>query len=301
MSIHLDCISKKFGSNVVLDSFTFSMKSGRITYLLGPNGCGKTTLVNIVLGLLNADAGSVKFDNLPLEQCRDKVSVVFDEPPVYPNYSGYDNLKLLSNVFSKQAWQNEVLLPLNLDKTLLKKKAKTLSLGQRHRLAVAAAFIRNPSYMLLDEPAIGLDSDSWEAVRNLLVQKTKEHEMTTVVTGHNYDLMENFVDDIIIFSKARIHFIGSIDELKSSSATAIKVRTQDARIEKYGFERIHESEYERSYLSEKDWEEELLSIQKSGILLERIETIRKNLREMYEEILRKEESDYDKKGIEKQS
>lgn len=284
MPITISALSKSFGAKKVFDDFFLHIKDKKITYLLGPNGCGKTTLINIMLGLLKPSAGTVSFNGKPISLCRKDVAVVFDEPPVYPNNSGYDNLKLLSNVFDKNVFEHPVLKVLNLDKELLKKKAKTLSLGQRHRLAVAAAIIRDPLYMILDEPAIGLDSDSWESVKALLLEM-KEKGKLIIVTGHNYDLMEDFVDEIVVFANTKVIFEGSLAELKENYTLSVTLKTDNPKIEAYGYIATHDGFYQKDYDSQQDFDAELLLLQNNGIRFGGIESKEKTLKEMYNELL----------------
>jgi ABC-type multidrug transport system ATPase subunit len=91
-------VKKSFNKKNVIDNFSFVAKEGRLTLLLGPNGCGKTTWIRIALGHEFADAGEVTFDDKPIKDVRSQMAVVFDEPPIYPNLSGYDNLQILSGV-----------------------------------------------------------------------------------------------------------------------------------------------------------------------------------------------------------
>jgi len=278
-------VNKSFGTNHIIKDFSFNIDSGKITYMLGPNGCGKTTLINLMLGLLENNSGSILYDGKPIAAVRDRIAIVFDEPPVYPNLSGYDNLILLSQRMKRDSKDDSLFKILNLDKRLLGKKAKTLSLGQRHRLAIAAAILREPSYLILDEPAIGLDSESWDCVKGLLIELGQQGK-TVMVTGHNYDLMENFVDNIIIISNAAVIYNDTLSNLKKGFKSEVVIKTSCDKIEEYGFEKTSVNEFSKNYINDADFESELIQMQKKGIIIENVTTKRKNLKEMYVDLIK---------------
>lgn len=285
MAIEFAQVNKRFGTNHVIKDFSFNIESGKITYLLGPNGSGKTTLVNLMLGLLEKNSGSILYDDRTIASVRDQIAVVFDEPPVYPNLSGYDNLLLLSQSFPHRKTDDDLLQVLSLDQKLLAKKAKTLSLGQRHRLAIAAAILREPRYFILDEPTIGLDSESWECVKQLLI-KLVQQGITILVTGHNYDLMEDFVENIIIISNSSVIYNNTLSRLKNEFQTEVKIKTSSNKMLGFGFEKASENEYTKSYQNDADCESELVQMQTNGIIIENLTTKRKSLKEMYVDLIK---------------
>ena len=221
-----DNIHKSFGRKEVLRGFSFKAESSQITFLAGKNGAGKTTWLRIASGILSASKGKILFDGLCINKTRNKLAIVFDEPPVYRHLNGNENLRQLSGSKINTDHSRYILDVLNLDPQFLKKKAGHYSLGQRHRLAVAAALIRHPSYVFLDEPSIGLDPYSWDLVSKLLINMVK-NGATIVVTGQDFNLMEKMADKIIVLNQGESIFEGKPKELISRFPVTIFVHTDD--------------------------------------------------------------------------
>ncbi len=219
-----DSIEHKFHRNYVLRSFSFKAEASKITFLAGENGAGKTTWIRIATGLLQPTQGIVLYNNLKIAAARQYLAVVFDEPPVYPNLSEFENLQVLSGLskFNKQ-WKSHILGALKLDNNFLKQKAKRYSLGQRHRLALAAALLRQPLYLILDEPTIGLDPSSWVLVSDCLRQMA-DAGAVIIVTGQDFSLMENLVDQVVVLHNGTAVFAGDLIEALSHSPTTVCVR-----------------------------------------------------------------------------
>jgi ABC-type multidrug transport system ATPase subunit len=283
-------VKKSFNKKNVIDNFSFVAKEGRLTLLLGPNGCGKTTWIRIALGHEFADAGEVTFDDKPIKDVRSQMAVVFDEPPIYPNLSGYDNLQILSGVHNiKTEYVKKTLADIKLTNDLMKKKAKAFSLGQRHRLAVACALIRQAKYIIMDEPAVGLDYESWEMVKKLL-KKELEKGCTILVTGHNYDMMGEIVDDLIIVANGVVTFEGSFEQLKSDTGIIVKIKAQTAaeQMNEFGFEQLKSGVYQKNYKSKEEFDKQLLEMQQSNVLIEQVDFQVPGLKEMYKSIIEDE-------------
>ncbi|MCY8378582.1 ABC transporter ATP-binding protein [Bacillus haynesii] len=229
IGINFKNIQHQYRTKDVLRGVSFHADPSSITFLAGENGAGKTTLIKVALGLISPKAGNTLFDGLSVGKIREKIGCVFDEPPVYPHESGFDNLKFLSGIHSLDPkWSQEVCAMLNLDKGLLKHKAKALSLGQRHRLAVAAALLRKPKYLFLDEPSIGLDPPSWQLVQTALKQMA-DRGCAILITGQNYDAMENLADNIAILQNGKLIFSGSIVKLVQAFPVHVRIVTDDHR------------------------------------------------------------------------
>ncbi|HCX79002.1 MAG TPA: hypothetical protein DG577_06300 [Firmicutes bacterium] len=286
MNIESKGIKKAFKNNEVIKDFSFTIQGGRITCLLGPNGSGKTTWIRIALGLETADRGQVMFSGQPISQARNQVSIVFDEPPVYGHLSGYDNLYLLSRVDIGTQYVNHILSALNLEKDLMRKDARAFSLGQRHRLAVACALIRQGNFIIMDEPTVGLDVVSWEIVKNLLKAEAAQGRVV-LLTGHNYDLMAEVVDDILIISEGTISYHGSMNNIIKAAGINVELKTQfdRASIESYGFTQIAPSTFHKQYSNRQEFNSQLVHMQKRGIIIEHIDIKVPGLKEVYQAML----------------
>lgn len=208
-------VKKSFGEKEVIKNFSFEVETGKVTVLIGKNGCGKTTWIKTALDLYSKDEGTITYDGAKFDDVRMYTSVVFDEIPIAKNLSGYDNLEILSGGLMLK--DKEVILDsLGLEKKLMKMKGKSFSFGQRHKLAVAAALIRKPRYLFLDEPSVGLDLESWDKVSKM-IREAASDGCCVLVTGHNYDLIEEIADNVVIIKDGLIFFSGSMDSLVQSN------------------------------------------------------------------------------------
>lgn len=220
-------MKKDFTGKAVLRGFSFEAESSQVTFLAGKNGAGKTTWIRIAAGLAKATEGKVLFDGLSIEKVRDEFAIVLDEPPVYGHLNGFDNLWLLAGrpCLAKKEL-HEMMEALNLDEFLMKKKTRGYSLGQRHRLAVAAALLRRPTFLFLDELSIGLDPLSWQLVRGML-RKLADAGTAILVTGQDFNLMEQFVDKIVVLHDGVAVYEGPVKDLIGKFPVVVNVRTKD--------------------------------------------------------------------------
>lgn len=221
-------VKKKFADKEVIKDFTFEAENGRIKVLLGPNGAGKSTWINIALGLLNPDSGIVRYDKLGIDKVRDKIAVVFDDIPMVGYLNGYDNLNLLAG--GKLIDKDYILDKLGLTAELMKMKGKAYSFGQRHRIGIAAALMRKPQYLILDEPAVGIDLEGFDALSKLL-KKQADKGTCIILTGHNYDLLEEIADDVLIIKDGTVYYDGTKEKLLKESAS-LKEKYRELFIEK---------------------------------------------------------------------
>lgn len=167
LPIKLEHINKKFGERIVLKDFSAEFKDNCITCLMGPSGVGKTTVLNIVLGLLKPDSGNVLgLDNR-------KISVVFQEDRLLNWLNAIDNVAFVGN---EPVTEDKIIALLNELglKDSLYDSINKLSGGMKRRVAIARALINNAEILILDEPFKGLDEDTKENVMSIVKQYSKE-------------------------------------------------------------------------------------------------------------------------------
>lgn len=195
MSMQVRNISKEFPS-FSLNDVSFTVEEGSAVYLVGLNGAGKTTLVRIALGLEKQDRGKVLYNGQRCEQVRNQIGVVLDTPPIYSSLTGYENVFLLSGKKAKEM-SPEIYNMLKIDKRFLRLKGKAYSYGQRHRLSLAIALLRNPKYLILDEPFIGLDFEAVQLFQDSIAY-AKKQGCSVLLTGQDY--AETYmVSDVCVF------------------------------------------------------------------------------------------------------
>jgi lipopolysaccharide export system ATP-binding protein len=188
-------LQKRFRSRQVVRDFGFSIRQGEVVGLLGPNGAGKTTCFYMVVGLIEADAGSIKLDRqditgLPMHS-RAKLGIGYlpQEPSVFRRLSVADNimavLELREGLSAKQraAEQENLLEELKITH-IADQKGISLSGGERRRVEIARALAAQPRYMLLDEPFAGVDPISVGEIQRI-VRHLKERGIGVLITDHN--------------------------------------------------------------------------------------------------------------------
>jgi ABC-2 type transport system ATP-binding protein len=192
---------------------SFGIRPGEIFGLLGPNGAGKTTAVKMISGLVRPDKGMVLVDGLDVEKKRRqilrKVGVVLEGTRTsmwpltpYENLMYYGNLKNVRGSVLKERAHDL------LDFIGLKEKKNTevrkLSRGQKQKLAICIALIADPSVLLLDEPTTGLDVQSSRAIKDKIIEMTRQHGRSVLVTTHDMHVAQELCDHIGIINKGRL-------------------------------------------------------------------------------------------------
>lgn len=220
-------LTKKFGPVTAVDDVSCSIASGRVTGFLGPNGAGKTTTLRMLVGLARATEGAALFgdtpyDKLPLPQ--DDVGVVL-EANFHPGRSGRNHLRVLAATAGADDEQVDELLALVGLSDAAKRTVGGYSLGMRQRLALAAALLGTPDYLILDEPANGLDPEGIRWLRSFL-RTYAASGRTVLVSSHMLNEVQATVDDIIVIGRGRLLHQGEMAALDGVQAT-VTLRTPD--------------------------------------------------------------------------
>lgn len=180
--LRVNNISMKYGNLMVLKNVNMTIHKGDIYGFVGRNGAGKTTLIRVITGLINPCSGSYEF-NLPKRL--GVMSGIVEAPAIKENLNGYENLKtqaMLLGLKDYEAKIEEILEIVELPND--DKKAGNYSLGMRQRLAIACLLLGNPEFMILDEPANGLDPKGMKEIRELIIRLNKERGITFLISSH---------------------------------------------------------------------------------------------------------------------
>lgn len=210
-------LSKVYGQLRAVDDLSFTVQPGRITGFLGPNGSGKTTTLRILLGLAQATSGSAQFGSLPYPSIKNpltSVGAALEASSFHPGRSGLDHLLSYAPLADAPDARAHELLELVGLSDAAKKPAGQYSLGMRQRLALATALLGDPDYLVLDEPANGLDPMGIRWLRDFLRHLASEGK-TVLVSSHILSEVQQSVDDVVIIAKGSLRFAGSIGELQS--------------------------------------------------------------------------------------
>ena len=217
----LECknLCKTFGKKQILHNVSFEIKKGDILGFIGPNGAGKTTTIKLILGLQSITSGKVLINGYDVEKeftkAIEKVGAIVENPDMYMYMSGYDNLKLVANMYKGITTKriDEVVKLVKLENRINDKVSK-YSLGMRQRLGIAQAILHNPNLLILDEPTNGLDPEGIKEMRELLVELAKKEEMAILISSHNLAELDNFCNKICIIKNGEI--------IETNEITAIK-------------------------------------------------------------------------------
>jgi len=222
---------KRYGELVAVDHVDLNVSAGDIYGYLGPNGAGKTTSLRMLLGLIRPDEGEVRlFGRDPLidgARALDGVAGFVEAPRFYPYMTGRRNLDLLAAFDGAGASQriDESLRVVDLDQRAAD-KVGGYSHGMRQRLGIAAALLRSPRLLLLDEPATGLDPAGLRDMRSL-IRRLAGQGITVMLSSHQLAEVEELCNRVAIIRKGRVAYEGELAELKRSAATEYRLRTTD--------------------------------------------------------------------------
>lgn len=212
-------MSKKFGSNIILDKISFSVKAGEILGFLGPNGAGKTTTMKIITSFWSATEGQVLVAGKDVAEnsleTRKKIGYLPETVPLYDDMRVYEYLRFVSLVRGLKkdkikARIKEVSEACGLQ-SVIRKPIEELSKGFRQRVGLAQAIIHNPDVLILDEPTTGLDPNQIAEIRDLI--KKIGSEKTVVFSTHILSEVSAVCDRVIIINNGKIVGEGSPDEL----------------------------------------------------------------------------------------
>ncbi len=222
---------KRYGELVAVDQVDLNVSTGDIYGYLGPNGAGKTTSLRMMLGLIRPDDGDVQlFGRDPLvdgARALDGVAGFVEAPRFYPYMTGRRNLDLLASFDGDGAAGriDESLKLVELDQRD-RDKVGGYSHGMRQRLGIAAALLRAPRLLLLDEPATGLDPAGMRDMR-ALIRRLAGEGITVMLSSHQLAEVEELCNRVAIIRAGRIAYEGELAELKRSAATEYRLRTTD--------------------------------------------------------------------------
>ncbi len=219
---------KRYGEIVAVDHVDLSVERGDVFGYLGPNGAGKTTSLRILLGLIRPTAGSARlFGHDPLidgAKALEGVAGFVEAPRFYPYLSGRRNLRLLADYDEpvSRARIEEVLELVEL-RDRAKHKVGGYSHGMRQRLGIAAALLREPRLLLLDEPTTGLDPAGMRDMREL-VRRLAGQGITILLSSHLLYEVEELCNRVAIIRRGAIVYQGMLDELLATAASGYRLR-----------------------------------------------------------------------------
>jgi lipopolysaccharide export system ATP-binding protein len=230
--IKLDRLTLSFGKRKILDNVSFAVNEGQILGLLGPNGVGKSTIFNIITGLIKPDYGSIIID-----------SKIVNDYPIYlrttkfkigyvPQYGGYfhdltllENLRAIAEILIndkklREEKVNSLIANFELD-PIIDVKANQLSGGQKKRLVIALALLGNPKILLLDEPFAALDVMTIKMLQQIIVNLQSDQNISILLCDHQARDLLSCVDTALVISNCKVVATGTPSELINNDQAKI--------------------------------------------------------------------------------
>ena len=219
--ISLRGLSKSFGAIVAVDDLTLDIPRGEVFGLLGPNGAGKTTTVNVSVGLLYPDSGSVDLDGQgpPTRPVvRSRLGVAPQALAIYENLTGEENLTFFGRMHGLRGHKLKERVAWALDFVNLtdrrRHRVKTYSGGMKRRLNLVVALVHDPPVLFLDEPTVGVDTQSRNAIFEK-IETMREEGRTIVYTTHYMEEAQRLCDRVGIIDRGRLLALDTVERLIS--------------------------------------------------------------------------------------
>jgi ABC-2 type transport system ATP-binding protein len=217
--IQVSHLNKKFGKQTAVDNLSFTVETGKVTGFLGPNGAGKSTTMRLMLGL-DSGKGRTTYGGKLLHtypQPAKVVGILLEAKAFHPTRSARNHLKVLAAAGSVPDSRVDEALDVVGLKDVAKKAPGKFSLGMAQRLGIAAAILGNPKYLILDEPANGLDPEGIAWLRQFIKDYAKDGR-GVLVSSHLLSEMSQMADNVVVIGKGKLIADTSIKGLLTSSA-----------------------------------------------------------------------------------
>ncbi len=206
------------GATIALDGLDLTVGRGGVFGFLGPNGSGKTTTIRCLLGLATPDAGSITVlgasSRAELPRVMGRIGALVEAPALFPTFSGKRNLELLASLGHVDPRRIDEVLDIVGLRGREKDPVKRYSLGMRQRLGIAAALLKDPELLILDEPANGLDPAGIREVRGLL-RRLGDEGHTILLSSHILTEVQLTCDRVAILSRGRLVAQGAVNDVLS--------------------------------------------------------------------------------------
>ena len=221
-AIEIKNLNKSYNNTVAVNNINFKINTGSIIGLLGPNGCGKTTTLGMMLGLIKPTSGNVFINGHDIETNRttllEKINFISPYIELPKKLTIEENLKVYGRMYGVKNLKDkiaELMEKLNLAE-FKKRKTGELSSGQKNRVSLAKALINDPEILLLDEPTASLDPDVGDYVRSIIENFASNNKKTILIASHNMNEVERLCDEVLMMKNGQIIDKGkSVDLINS--------------------------------------------------------------------------------------
>ena len=220
MFIEIKNITKMYNKYLAVNEINFNIEKNKTVGLLGPNGCGKTTTIGMMLGLVSPTRGEILIENKNINLFkRDEILKRFNFASPYvelpKKLTVKQNLEIYGRLYDIDNLDiriNEISSDLDIKK-FFSRKTGELSSGQKNRVSLAKSLINEPEILLLDEPTASLDPDIGDFIRSYIQEYKLKNKVTILLASHNMSEVEKLCDSVIMMKKGKIMDNGTCDEL----------------------------------------------------------------------------------------
>ena len=217
--VQVSNLVKQFKNALAVKNISFKINKGKIIGLLGPNGCGKSTTIGMMLGLIKPTSGSVIINNKNIEDNRtsllEKMNFISPYVELPKKLSVEENLKVYARLYGLKNLKEKIdslMEKLNLIE-FKSRKTGELSSGQKNRVSLAKALINDPEILLLDEPTASLDPDVGDYIRSFIEDFTSKKRSTILLASHNMNEVERLCHEVMMMKNGKIIDRGTSSDL----------------------------------------------------------------------------------------
>lgn len=228
-TIEVESLSKQYGSVHAVNNLSFTAEPGRVTGFLGPNGAGKSTTLRILVGLVSATSGSARIGN-HVYSAQDHPGTVVGaqfEGSFHPGRTGRDHLRAYAPLVKADNSRCDTVLALVGMSDAANRRVGGYSLGMRQRLGLATAMLGDPSVLVLDEAANGLDPSGIKWLRQFL-RAFADKGGTVLLSSHMLSEVEQTVDDVVVIANGTLRHQSTLDELRSLAQPGVVLHSPAA-------------------------------------------------------------------------
>jgi ABC-2 type transport system ATP-binding protein len=297
-SIHVQKITKKFGSQIAVNDVSFDVDGGEIFGLLGPNGAGKTTAIRIILDIFKPDSGSVSILDGPMnEEKKNHIGYLPEERGLYQDIQLERCLVYLATLKGLDTATAQARINVFLERFELepwrKKKVKELSKGMQQKAQLITTLVHQPEIIVIDEPFSALDPVNTQMVKDLL-REQRESGKTIIMCTHQMHQVEELCDRLVLIDKGQTMLYGTLQDVRHQFAKpAVSVSTPDSLPESLpGVDSIssENGDYTLHLLPGMLPQEVLQSLIKTNIQIDKFEISMPTLDEIFIEVVKKQEA-----------
>ncbi|WP_194833890.1 ABC transporter ATP-binding protein [Nocardia sp. XZ_19_369] len=226
--LEISSLVKRYGDVVALSDMTFDVRPGELFGFVGSNGAGKTTTMRIIMGVMAADAGEVRWNGRPVDLAtRRRIGYMPEERGLYPRMKVGAQLQYFARLHGLSDFEASTAAQLWMLRLGIEQRAEDdvlkLSLGNQQRVQLATALVHNPDVLVLDEPFSGLDPVAVEVMSSVLRERSAEKGSPVLFSSHQLDLVERLCDRVGIVRNGTMVACGTVDELRGRAPALVAI------------------------------------------------------------------------------